>query len=89
MDGLSQGQTGSTRDRKGILADQRRSKTSRASLSCSKATTLGDYKAGMLRDAALVRTEPSNYNIFRSMQLLQFDGARNVDSDAVPRGEER
>lgn len=44
----------------------------------AKATTLGDYKAGMLRDAALVRTEPSNYNIFRSMQLLQFDGARNV-----------
>ena len=43
-----------------------------------QATTLGDYKAGMLRDAALVRTEPSNYNIFRSMQLLQFDGARNV-----------
>lgn len=43
----------------------------------AKATSLGDFKAPMLRDAVVVRTEPSNYTIFRSMQLLQFDGKEN------------
>jgi len=31
----------------------------------------------MLRESVIVRTEPSNYTIFRSMQLLQFDGKEN------------
>ncbi|MDE2365287.1 MAG: hypothetical protein KGM42_21640, partial [Hyphomicrobiales bacterium] len=43
----------------------------------ARATTLGDFKAPMLRDAVIVRTEPTNYDIFRSMQLLQFDGKEN------------
>ncbi len=42
-----------------------------------KATSLGNWKAPMLRDAVIVRTDPGNYDIFRSMQLLQFDGAQN------------
>lgn len=42
-----------------------------------KATNLGDFKAPMLRDAVIVRTDPDNYDVFRSMQLLQFDGAEN------------
>lgn len=42
-----------------------------------KATRLGDFKAPMLRDAVIVRTDPDNYDVFRSMQLLQFDGAAN------------
>ena len=43
----------------------------------AKATTLGDFKPPMLRDAVIVRTDPTNYMIFRSMQLLQFDGKEN------------
>jgi len=42
-----------------------------------KATSLGGWKAPMLRDAVIVRTDPGNYDIFRSMQLLQFDGTEN------------
>ena len=42
-----------------------------------KATSLGDFKAPMLRDAVIVRTDPLNYDLFRSMQLLQFDGKEN------------
>lgn len=42
-----------------------------------QATSLGNYKAPMLRDAVIVRTEPNDYDVFRSMQLLQFDGVRN------------
>ena len=42
-----------------------------------KATRLGDFKAPMLRDAVIVRTDPDNYDVFRSMQLLQFDGTAN------------
>ncbi|MDE2361325.1 MAG: ABC transporter substrate-binding protein [Hyphomicrobiales bacterium] len=48
-----------------------------------KATSLGGWKAPMLRDAVIVRTDPGNYDIFRSMQLLQFDGTRN-EAIAVP-----
>ncbi len=42
-----------------------------------KATNLGDFKAPMLRDIVIVRTDPGNYDVFRSMQLLQFDGREN------------
>ncbi len=42
-----------------------------------KATSLGDWKAPMLRDSVIVRTDPGNYDIFRSMQLLRFDGEQN------------
>lgn len=42
-----------------------------------KATRLGDFKAPMLRDTVIVRTDPDNYDLFRSMQLLQFDGNKN------------
>ena len=42
-----------------------------------QATSLGNYKAPMLRDAVIVKTEPNDYDVFRSMQLLQFDGVRN------------
>lgn len=42
-----------------------------------KATSLGDWKAPMLRDNVIVRTDPGNYDIFRSMQLLRFDGEQN------------
>lgn len=42
-----------------------------------KATTLAGFKPPMLRESVVVRTEPSNYTIFRSMQLLQFDGKEN------------
>ena len=43
-----------------------------------QATTLGDYKPPMIRASVVVRTDPKNYDIFRSMQLLQFDGKANV-----------
>lgn len=43
----------------------------------AKATTLSDFKPPMLRDGVVVRTNPDNYTIFRSMQLLQFDGKQN------------
>ena len=43
-----------------------------------KATTLNGFKPPMLRDSVVVRTDPSNYTIFRSMQLLQFDGKQNL-----------
>ena len=43
----------------------------------AKATTLAGFKPPMLRESVVVRTEPSNYTIFRSMQLLQFDGKEN------------
>lgn len=42
-----------------------------------KAASLGDFRAPMLRDAVIVRTDPDNYDVFRSMQLLQFDGTGN------------
>ncbi|MFO1116134.1 MAG: ABC transporter substrate-binding protein [Beijerinckiaceae bacterium] len=48
-----------------------------------KATSLGDWKAPMLRDSVVVRTDPGNYDIFRSMQLLRFDGEQNK-AIAVP-----
>ena len=41
------------------------------------ATTLAGFRPPMLRESVIVRTEPSNYTIFRSMQLLQFDGKEN------------
>ncbi len=42
-----------------------------------QATSLGNYKAPMLRDVVVVKTEPSDYDVFRTMQLLRFDGVRN------------
>lgn len=42
-----------------------------------KATNLGNFKSPMLRDTVIVRTDPGNYDVFRSMQLLQFDGSEN------------
>ena len=43
----------------------------------AKATALADFKPPMLRNDVVVRTEPDNYTIFRSMQLLRFDGKEN------------
>ena len=52
-----------------------------------KATKLGDWKAPMLRDSVVVRTDPGNYDIFRSMQLLRFDGEQNRRSPFRERGD--
>ena len=31
----------------------------------------------MLRNAVTVKTEPDNYDVFRSMEMIRFDGMRN------------
>ena len=42
------------------------------------ATSLSGFTIPMLRSGTTVQTDASDYNLFRTLQLIKFDGARNV-----------
>ena len=43
-----------------------------------RATTLKDLKVPMLRPGITVGTTPENYNLYKKLQMLTFDGQRLI-----------